>query len=269
MALPRTVCNTLENIVIPLKGIFYASLATCVLTGAAAITLPQKPALASAKILINTIPIGLASGLTCIGIGGILIRDSKERQEALSRQHQNSDDTGLDVENTNRDGECPSQAEQPNPDLQPVNRLLSRFSWLGSHSLWWSDSDWPAACSGCKHYHGKVYYGEKGRHQLICAMYPSGPIADLCPDWEVQPCLYGLTRLQGIDQTLYFVRLSYGWPLSKLMEEAVPVESAVLERLQKRFRLKSINGLPGRLFTSNNYDIEQAYQELLDSCPTD
>ncbi|MGF1461525.1 MAG: hypothetical protein ACFBSG_21190 [Leptolyngbyaceae cyanobacterium] len=36
------------------------------------------------------------------------------------------------------------------------------------------------ACMGCRHYHGHAY----GGNMLVCAMYPYGPEAETCPDWE-------------------------------------------------------------------------------------
>jgi hypothetical protein len=38
----------------------------------------------------------------------------------------------------------------------------------------------PAACDGCKHYHGNVYEGVP----LICAMHPYGVEVDRCADFE-------------------------------------------------------------------------------------
>lgn len=35
-------------------------------------------------------------------------------------------------------------------------------------------------CIGCKHYFGQAH----GGHMLVCAMYPYGPEAETCPDWE-------------------------------------------------------------------------------------
>lgn len=35
-------------------------------------------------------------------------------------------------------------------------------------------------CVGCRHYHGQAY----GGNLLICGMYPYGPNAESCPDWE-------------------------------------------------------------------------------------
>lgn len=35
-------------------------------------------------------------------------------------------------------------------------------------------------CIGCKHYYGQAH----GGNMLVCAMYPYGPEAESCPDWE-------------------------------------------------------------------------------------
>jgi hypothetical protein len=35
-------------------------------------------------------------------------------------------------------------------------------------------------CIGCKHYYGQAH----GGHMMVCAMYPYGPEAEECPDWE-------------------------------------------------------------------------------------
>lgn len=35
-------------------------------------------------------------------------------------------------------------------------------------------------CIGCKHYFGQAH----GGNMLVCAMYPYGPEAETCPDWE-------------------------------------------------------------------------------------
>ncbi|MDB9525291.1 hypothetical protein PN498_04775 [Oscillatoria sp. CS-180] len=35
-------------------------------------------------------------------------------------------------------------------------------------------------CIGCKHYYGQAHGGQ----MLVCAMYPYGPDAETCPDWE-------------------------------------------------------------------------------------
>lgn len=36
------------------------------------------------------------------------------------------------------------------------------------------------ACIGCKHYYGQSHGGQ----MLVCGMYPYGPDAETCPDWE-------------------------------------------------------------------------------------
>jgi hypothetical protein len=38
----------------------------------------------------------------------------------------------------------------------------------------------PPACVGCCHFHGQVYGGTA----FVCGMYPYGPDATQCPDWE-------------------------------------------------------------------------------------
>ncbi|NER77988.1 MAG: protein phosphatase CheZ [Leptolyngbya sp. SIO1D8] len=37
-----------------------------------------------------------------------------------------------------------------------------------------------AACVGCRHYYGQTH----GGNMFVCAMYPYGPEAEKCPDWE-------------------------------------------------------------------------------------
>jgi len=39
-------------------------------------------------------------------------------------------------------------------------------------------------CDGCAHYVGRKVNGGFLRGELCCAMWPSGPDADECPDWE-------------------------------------------------------------------------------------
>lgn len=36
------------------------------------------------------------------------------------------------------------------------------------------------ACVGCRYFHGQIY----GGNHLVCAMYPYGPDAETCPDWQ-------------------------------------------------------------------------------------
>lgn len=40
----------------------------------------------------------------------------------------------------------------------------------------------PAACQGCRHYHGQIY----GGNRLVCAMHPHGVADDRCPDWQTE-----------------------------------------------------------------------------------
>ncbi len=35
-------------------------------------------------------------------------------------------------------------------------------------------------CAGCSYYHGESY----GDQMLVCALHPSGPEQDECPDWD-------------------------------------------------------------------------------------
>jgi hypothetical protein len=35
-------------------------------------------------------------------------------------------------------------------------------------------------CVGCRHYYGQAHGGQ----MFVCAMYPYGPEADKCPDWQ-------------------------------------------------------------------------------------
>lgn len=47
----------------------------------------------------------------------------------------------------------------------------------------------PAACMGCRHYHGQAYGLQRdSRERLICAMHPYGwSDSPQCPDWSGQP----------------------------------------------------------------------------------
>ena len=47
----------------------------------------------------------------------------------------------------------------------------------------------PAACVGCRHYHGQAYGLQRDhRETLICAMHPYGwEESPQCPDWAGEP----------------------------------------------------------------------------------
>lgn len=118
-----------------------------------------------------------------------------------------TDDRRLEIESLIRDrindrmiqaGRLP--AELLHDDSQPVqslrdwlshslvgegrldSRIEDAFRALGDRStiVYTSQPVVPAACQGCKHYHGQTY----GASRLICGMHPYGPDADTCPDWE-------------------------------------------------------------------------------------
>ncbi|MEM7065821.1 MAG: hypothetical protein AAF572_21995 [Cyanobacteria bacterium P01_B01_bin.77] len=52
--------------------------------------------------------------------------------------------------------------------MAPIHQTLT--PWLQNHPK----------CAGCSYYHGESYGGE----MLVCALHPSGPDQDACPDWD-------------------------------------------------------------------------------------
>lgn len=52
--------------------------------------------------------------------------------------------------------------------MAPIHQTLT--PWLQNHPK----------CAGCSYYHGESYGGE----MLVCALHPSGPEQDECPDWD-------------------------------------------------------------------------------------
>ena len=70
-----------------------------------------------------------------------------------------------------------------NPLVEPLAMALA--SWIEAMSAPVAShvdpvlNDHPT-CIGCRHYYGQAHNG----HMLVCAMYPYGPEAEHCPDWE-------------------------------------------------------------------------------------
>lgn len=189
MALPDAVKKTLENTLIPLKGIAYTSLAVAVIATIATQVFPQKRELHETGLKTATLSLG--SMLTVVGIQHLLIRDDRRRLETLRRQH-----PGVE-------GHRVHQAELRHSPVVPVQRP----SFLDElHKLTGLKEVRPSACVGCQNYHGVTYHGEQGANRLICGMYPSGPVGTVCPDWESTPRQYRFIRLQGIGYSnLFFV----------------------------------------------------------------
>ncbi|MEM6437203.1 MAG: hypothetical protein AAF773_25605 [Cyanobacteria bacterium P01_D01_bin.115] len=96
-----------------------------------------------------------------------------------------------------------NQAVEPFEDVldQEVERFSEEFSELitpvvvpltGALETWLETMTAPIVshvdpmvndhitCIGCKHYCGQTH----GGNMLVCAMYPYGPEAETCPDWE-------------------------------------------------------------------------------------
>ncbi|MGD1854811.1 MAG: hypothetical protein ACFB2W_11225 [Leptolyngbyaceae cyanobacterium] len=52
--------------------------------------------------------------------------------------------------------------------MAPIHQTLT--PWLQNHPK----------CAGCSYYHGESYGGEI----LVCALHPTGPEQETCPDWD-------------------------------------------------------------------------------------
>lgn len=245
MALPDAVKKTLANTLIPFQGIGYASLAAAVVATIATQGFPGNRKLH--EVSFKTATLSLGSMLAVVGIQHLLIRDSRKRLEALRQQHP-------EVE-----GRRVHRVEVNPTPVVPEERV-SFLTGLKREII-------PTACVRCQNYHGITYHGEQGANRLICGMHPTGSMGDVCPDWESVPTQYRLIRLQGIGYSNLFFVYNLPGDLSEMMKLAVTVHPMHRDRLMKRYRLKSSSGLPGCRFESQSESIEQAFKELLDSCP--
>jgi len=127
----------------------------------------------------------------------------------------------------------------------------------------------PEACIGCKHYHGKVYRGEKGANPFICAMHPDGYEGNSCPDWEELLYAYTFVCVHGMGSGTmpYFYFTRTGFFLSELAKDAIEIDTNHnLTTFRQGLGLKSSNDLAGVKFMSACQDINEAFDELLDSC---
>ena len=89
-------------------------------------------------------------------------------------------------------------AEQVNENISPpltqaLDELEAQIDpWVGSAVTWCEQTMAPIhqtltpwlqnhpKCAGCSYYHGESYGGE----MLVCALHPTGPEQDTCPDWD-------------------------------------------------------------------------------------
>lgn len=70
--------------------------------------------------------------------------------------------------------------------VPPLDAIISEIDqWYDSVSIPLDQTLNPLVqnhptCIGCRHYHGQTY----GGNLLVCGMYPYGPEAQHCPDWQ-------------------------------------------------------------------------------------
>lgn len=246
MALPRSFYNFLANARIPVFAMFIASgTATSV-----CIALDLE-----AKVVDRLSAILAVSGVTTAAISAL------ETNRALKSQISGSVDRVNII----------AEAREPFASLE--------FSGNETRELARSTSKL-TACIGCQNYHGHSYpvsWGEQGftsYERLVCGMHPSGWDGESCPDWEQIPHVYRLIRLQGSgNNCLYFVRADReDYSIDQMLAEAPELDVVdatdyeIAKALMQKFNCKSLNGLPGCEYKSKLSDIDEAWQELIDSC---
>lgn len=250
MALPNALRKTLKNVSIPLLAMTCLSGAAVLTTVVGMIANPgQSTRLAEIGNKFSST--GIVASTSYLAIALVLKDDRRRRRQPQRAEIRGNQEAWVEA------GHQSSDALTRTRELRDA---ISRpQSWIK-----------PDACMGCQHYHGYTYSGDQGNNTLVCAMHPTGPIGETCPDHEGYPKLYKLVRIQGLGESnLYFVRVwedclePGAW---QMFMDAIFVVPRDRDRLLKRFNLRSSSGLPGCEFTSKS-DIQSAYQELLDSCP--
>lgn len=266
MALPRLVYNFLENAQIPFVGICLTStVAAAGCFGASAVGLLDS------SVAHRFATIAVASGAGAVAVRQVLERDDNKRLVQMRRRYDE-----LVAERRTREslsGEVSHERQLDRVVTQPQSNAepLDLFQGRGGR---------PTACVGCQHYHGRIYpvrWGEQGfesYEQLVCAMHPSGWDGESCPDWEQTPRVYRLVRLQGSgNNCLYFVRADReDYSIDQMLAEAPELDVVdaddyeIAKALMQKFNRKSLNGLPGCEYKSKLSNIDEAWQELIDSC---
>jgi len=156
---------------------------------------------------------------------------------------------------------------EENVSSQPETPATMRVQTLTAIPNW-HESGRPEACKGCRDYVGRLFQGQPEEQRFICALYPYGQNLSECWDWRPYQSHYKLTRLQGLGTEIYFVRTASRISIAEQFEEAVEIEDPeTIRLLMRKYGVKSVNGLPGKTYSSDHKDIEKAFDELLEQCP--
>lgn len=240
MTLPKEVREGLETFALPLRFVFYSAGAIAVACIVPSIFHPNK-AIAQKFAMVggNCALVSLVAAIPSIAIGSVLIGDAKKRIEGhihLAASHQYARSILR---------EFVPEAEPSQPAGDSVKK--------------------PAACEGCQHYDGSAY----GGNHFVCAMHPYGCDAKQCPDWEGQKTKYRIVRIQGaapgLSASFYFIKDGVSTRDAIAQGEGIYCPH-VLKSLCQKYKLRSVNGLPGCIFETNSPNIHEAWRQLVYSC---
>jgi hypothetical protein len=266
MALPRPLYAFFENAQIPLLGIAVTStIAAAGCFAASAVGLLDN------SVANRLAAIGAISGVGAVTFAEINFRDASKRLEEMRQRHEE-----LVADRLTRaalSGEVERDTSIPS---SPEVRIE-----VSSKPIFVQ----PEACRGCDHYHGWAYEPQNEvegvnlpKTQFICGMHPSGPIGDTCEDWEgiVVIHTYRIVRIQGGgSNSFYFAPTFSGIVWRSDLQNSIELDpdddydAEQIKALCRRYRLKHKNGLPGCEFKTTTRDTQKAFNELIESCPSD